>query len=50
MRPWTVLIVDDNPDDRLDIKAALRNGSARSFAFVEAGTVQEATEYTWVKV
>jgi len=42
MKPWTVLIVDDNPDDRLDIKAALRNGSARSFAFVEAGTVQEA--------
>jgi len=43
MKPWTVLIVDDNPDDRLDIKAALRNGSVRSFAFVEAGTVQEAT-------
>jgi len=38
-----VLIVDDNPDDRLDIKAALRNGSPRSFAFVDAGTVQEAT-------
>jgi PAS domain S-box-containing protein len=43
MQPWTVLIVDDNPDDRVDIKAALRNGSARSFAFVEAGTVHEAT-------
>ena len=43
MKPWTVLIVDDNPDDRLDIKAALRNASARSFTFVEAGTVQEAT-------
>jgi PAS domain S-box-containing protein len=42
MEPWTVLIVDDNPDDRLDIKAALRNASSRSFAFVEAGTIQEA--------
>jgi len=42
MEPWTVLIVDDNPDDRLDIKAALRNASTRSFAFVEAGTIQEA--------
>jgi PAS domain S-box-containing protein len=42
MRPWTVLIVDDSPDDRLDIKAALRNASTRSFAFVEAGTIQEA--------
>ena len=42
MRPWTVLIVDDNPDDRLDIKAALRNASTRSFAFAEAGTIQDA--------
>ena len=41
LRPWTVLIIDDNPDDRLDIKAALRNGSGRAFAFVEAGTVHE---------
>ena len=30
MKPWTLLIVDDNPDDRLDIKAALRNGLLRS--------------------
>ena len=42
MKPWTLLIVDDNPDDRLDIKAALRNGSLRPFTFVEASTVGEA--------
>jgi len=37
-----VLIVDDNPLDRADAKAALLKGSTRRYDFVEASTAAEA--------
>ncbi|MBK8003647.1 MAG: PAS domain S-box protein [Gemmatimonadetes bacterium] len=40
---WRLLIADDNPDDRALIQGALLRGSAaRTFRFVEAGSVAEA--------
>ena len=40
--PLRVLIVDDNPLDRADAKAALLKGSARRYQFTEAASAQEA--------
>ncbi len=37
-----VLIVDDNPLDRADAKAALLNGSGRLYQFIEASSAEEA--------
>ncbi len=37
-----VLIVDDNPLDRAEAKAALLNGSKRPYQFTEAGSAEEA--------
>lgn len=39
-----VLLVDDNPDDRADAKAALLNGSSRRYEFVEASLAEEALQ------
>ena len=36
-----VLIVDDNPLDRAEAKAALLNGSSRRYVFIEASSAQE---------
>ncbi len=36
-----VLIVDDNPLDRADAKAALLNGNSRPYHFIEASTAEE---------
>lgn len=40
--PWRILLVDDNPIDRADAKAALLNGSDRRYAFSEAASADEA--------
>ena len=40
--PLRVLIVDDNPLDRADAKAALIRGSGRVYQFSEASTAEEA--------
>ena len=40
--PLRVLIVDDNPLDRADAKAALVNGSGRLYQFSEASSAREA--------
>jgi signal transduction histidine kinase len=40
--PLRVLIVDDNPLDRADAKAALIKGSGRVYQFSEASTAEEA--------
>jgi signal transduction histidine kinase len=37
-----VLIVDDNPLDRAEAKAALLNGSTRKYQFIEASSADEA--------
>ncbi|MFT5589149.1 MAG: PAS domain S-box-containing protein [Bradyrhizobium sp.] len=39
---WRILLVDDNPDDRAEAKAALLNGSSRRYEFIEAALAQEA--------
>ena len=39
-----VLLVDDNPDDRADAKAALLNGSNRRYEFVEASLAEDALQ------
>ncbi|UQA62553.1 response regulator [Polyangium aurulentum] len=36
--PWTVLIIDDSPDDRAEAKACLLRGSTRPYVFLEAET------------
>ncbi len=41
-KPMRVLIVDDNPLDRSEAKAALLNGSKRMYQFTEASTAEEA--------
>jgi PAS domain S-box-containing protein len=39
MQPsWTVLIIDDSPDDRSEAKACLLRGSTRPYVFLEAET------------
>ncbi len=40
-RALRVLIVDDNPLDRAEAKAALLNGSSRGYLFIEAGSAEE---------
>ncbi len=41
-KPMRVLIVDDNPLDRAEAKAALLNGSRRRYQFIEASSADEA--------
>ena len=43
--PLRVLIVDDNPLDRADAKAALVNGSGRVYHFTEASSAREALHW-----
>ena len=38
LKPWRVVIIDDSPDDRVDIRRMLLNGSDRRMTFVEAET------------
>lgn len=41
-RRWRILLVDDNSLDRAEAKAALFNGSAHRYQFIEAGSASEA--------
>ena len=38
LKPWCVVIIDDSPDDRAEIRRMLLLGSERYLTFVEAGT------------
>lgn len=40
--PWTVVVVEDNPEDRLEIRRMLLAGSGRRYRFVEAETCGHA--------
>ena len=40
LKPWCVVIIDDNPDDRAEIRRMLLSGSERRLTFVEAGTAE----------
>ncbi len=40
--PWRILLVDDNPHDRAEAKAALLKGSSRRYEFIEAALAHEA--------
>jgi signal transduction histidine kinase len=40
--PWRILLVDDNPIDRAEAKAALLNGHNRRYQFTEANSTKEA--------
>ncbi|MFT5534215.1 MAG: PAS domain S-box-containing protein [Candidatus Paceibacteria bacterium] len=42
---WRILLVDDNPDDRAEAKAALLNGSNRRYEFIEAALAHEALHH-----
>jgi signal transduction histidine kinase len=41
-QPWRIVIVDDNADDRAEMRSLLRNGSARRYELVDAETGAEA--------
>ena len=43
-QPWRILLVDDNPLDRADARAALLNGASRPYHFTEAALVSEALQ------
>jgi signal transduction histidine kinase/DNA-binding response OmpR family regulator len=38
LKPWRIIIIDDSPDDRVEIRRMLLSGSERWINFVEAGT------------
>ena len=38
LQPWRVLIIDDSPEDRDDIRRMLLTGSERRLSFAEAAT------------
>ena len=38
LKPWCVVIIDESPDDRAEIRRMLLNGSDRRLSFIEAGT------------
>ena len=38
LKPWRVFIIDDNPDDCVEIRRMLLSGSERRFTFTEAST------------
>ena len=40
LKPWRVLIIDDSPEDRAEIRRLLLTGSDRRLSFVEAGTAE----------
>jgi PAS domain S-box-containing protein len=42
LTPWRVVIIDDSPDDRADIRRMLLKGSERRMTFVEAETAEAA--------
>jgi len=41
---WTILIVDDSPDERADVRRMLLLGSDRRYRFVEAETAADALQ------
>ncbi|HEX7841457.1 MAG TPA: response regulator, partial [Kofleriaceae bacterium] len=36
--PWRIVVIDDNPDDRAEVRRLLLQGSSRRYTFSEAGT------------
>ena len=40
-KPWLVLIIDDNPEDRRDMRRMLLLGSDRKYAFTEVSLGQQ---------
>lgn len=40
LKPWCVVIIDDSPEDRAEIRRMLLSGSDRRLSFVEAGTAE----------
>ena len=38
LKPWCVLIIDDSPEDRAEIRRMLLSSSDRRLSFIEAGT------------
>ncbi|WP_372826933.1 PAS domain-containing protein, partial [Polaromonas sp.] len=40
LEPWCVVIIDDSPEDRLEIRRMLLKGSDRRLSFIEAGTAE----------
>ena len=40
LKPWCVLVVDDSPEDRTEIRRMLLKGSDRRLSFIEAGTAE----------
>ena len=43
--PWRILLVDDNPHDRAEAKAALLKGSRRRYEFIEVALAHEALHH-----
>jgi CheY-like chemotaxis protein len=35
---WTILVIDDSPEDRAEVRQLLLKGSDRRYHFIEAGT------------
>ena len=42
LKPWSVFIIDDSPEDRAEVRRMLRKGSERLLRFVEAETAESA--------
>ena len=40
LKPWRVVIIDESPDERAEIRRMLLNGSDRQLSFIEAGTAE----------
>lgn len=43
-RPWRIVIIEDNPLDRAEVKSALRRGSLRRYELLEAESGAEGLE------
>ncbi len=44
LKPWCVVIIDDSPEDRAEIRSMLLKGSDRRLSFIEAGTAEEGIQ------
>ena len=40
LKPWCVVIIDDSPEDRAEVRRMLLSGSDRRLSFIEAGTAE----------
>ena len=40
LKPWCIVIIDDSPEDRAEIRRMLLKGSDRRLSFIEAGTAE----------